>query len=81
MGLVIMRTSNLRRCGERTLVRVGRRVLQWRMFWHKADGSVLAGTGSDFGFGTLPRRGVFDLYLRRRLRRWHSLILRPRIEV
>lgn len=47
------------------------------MFWHKADGSVLAGTGSDFGFGTLPRRGVFDLYLRRRLRRWHSLILRP----
>lgn len=52
--------------GQGTLVRmVGRRVLQWRMFWHEADGSVLAGTGRDFGFGTLPRRRVFDLDLRR----------------
>lgn len=48
------------------------------MFWHEADGGVLAGTGSDFGFGTLPRRRVFDLYLRRwRLRRRHSLAFRP----
>lgn len=54
------------RRGQRTLVRVvGRRVLQWRMFWHEADGSVLAGTGRNFGFGTLPRRRVFDLDLRR----------------
>lgn len=48
------------------------------MFWHEADGSVLAGTGRDFGFGTLPRRRVFYLYLRRwRLRRLHSLTFRP----
>lgn len=65
------------RCGERTLVRVGRRVLQWRMFWHEADGSVLAGTGGDFGFGTLPRRRVLNLYLRRGLRRLHNLAFRP----
>lgn len=40
------------------------------MFWHEADGSVLPGTGGNFGFGTLPRCGVLNLYLRRwRLRR------------
>lgn len=35
------------------------------MFWHEANRSVLAGTGRDFSFGTLPRRRVFDLNLRR----------------
>lgn len=35
------------------------------MFWHEADGCVLTGTGRDFGLGTLPRRRVFDLDLRR----------------
>lgn len=44
------------------------------MFWHEANGSVLAGTGRYFRFGTLPRRRVFDLYLRRWRGRLNNLV-------